>query len=264
MPSATTCPWQRRALLTCIAALSFAQASEAEAQPGAATQDDDRSWPVENDDPAADYGLMAPTGILQPKNAITFHDRMVLIPAFTVSPSSRFQFTLLTALAPGLSLGAEFKIGLIRRNGWHVALSGHAGAFLGLAINIGLGGAFGGVTATRCLGPSCDTMLTGSLMGGRYSIGSTDTSEHHSGLYAAAAVQKRVTGRYRLLLESQGFFDRNNGYVLTLAGVRLHGRRTAVDLGILVTLHDQGGWHVVEGLMGPVTMPCLNLTHRWE
>ena len=221
-------------------------------------------------DARGDQGFLVPTAFTQPKGSYTLNDRMVLIPGVTYGISDRIQVSGFAVILPAVSLGAEFKARYIDWKNFHLAFTGYLGALRTLeTYSTAFAGALFGVTATQCFGTDCSVALTGSLMGGGLGVLDGYGDDTTKMLYSALAVSVRMSRGVKLLGEAQAFNfrDLNPEGAFILTGVRLHSRRAALDMGVLmVAVNDRyyDGWYLEDGLAPNIVTPWLNLAYRWN
>ena len=257
--------------ILCSLLWSWPAAAQPGAAPGATSPTPVASQAgVAIDDPRGDQGFLVPTAVVQPVGSFTVHDREIMLPGFTYGLGEGVQVGLVMFAAPVASLGGELKIQVHRGERLQVALTAHLGGVF--AANSTLAAGLAGVTATRCLGRTCNSTLTGALMAGYRKFEFDDTTPEGVSFYSAAALATRLSPGVKFLAEAQALVydnkrrDHTNMSLTTTAGLRFHNRRVAVDIGAMFVLDrsEDVGWYLVDGLLHPITVPWLNLAYRWD
>lgn len=240
------------------------------ANPDEHSDDGEAKRGVTLDDPQGDRGFLTPTALVQPKGSYTVHDRMYLIPGITYGLTDKVQISLITAIAPAISLGGEVKVQVMSKKNLHVALTGLFGGLQPIGIEGMLTVGFVGLSATYCRTESCGTSLTGSLFGGRIAITDND-DDYANALFGSALMLHRVASTVKLMAEFQLLRAYDGGtrpetLVTFTGGLRLHGKKLAVDIGLITFAaynHWSEEWEGDESLLADRFTPWLNIGYRW-
>ena len=264
------------ALCSALVLLSFAL-RPALAQPGANWQETpveeaaETGHQVEQQlDPHIDHGFILPTAFLQPAGTYKLHSRELVLVGLQKTFGDRFQASLSTLALPAAALLLEMKGRLFSGERTHVALSGHAG-FAVIPLS-GMVGAIGGLVVTRCLDPICGTTLTVTAMLGRFGEQGEYAGSSWTGLQTGLSFHRRIHRGIKLMAEGQltrllphQESDEPGTEIQLTGGFRLHGKRGAIDLGLILApgRGGDGRWHLRGGMIEQVFTPWVNLSYRW-